>query len=90
MAKIHGQRANRFWATSILKVLIAAGAAASPAVYRGMLSGQSLRARMRRLIGVSQRRRAYFWNFIKFRRGSAKHPVAQEQQRDFAITLSQP
>jgi hypothetical protein len=29
-----------------------------------------------------------FWNFIKFRSGTRSHPVIQEEQRDFAITLS--
>jgi hypothetical protein len=32
---------------------------------------------------------ATFWNFIKFRAGTRSHPVVQEEQRDFAITLSE-
>jgi hypothetical protein len=33
---------------------------------------------------------ATFWNFIKFRSGTRSHPVKQETQRDFAITLMTP
>ena len=29
-----------------------------------------------------------FWNFIRFRSGTRNHPVIQETQRDFAITLN--
>lgn len=31
---------------------------------------------------------AKFWNFVKFRAGTRKHPVPQDGQREFAITLS--
>lgn len=31
-----------------------------------------------------------FWNFIKFRSGTRGYPVAQEAQRDFALTLDVP
>ena len=32
---------------------------------------------------------SYFWNFVRIGSGSAKNPVPQEQQRDFAVTLIQ-
>ena len=31
---------------------------------------------------------AKFWNFVKFRAGTRKHPTVQSELREFAITLS--